>query len=50
MNSSDYLMLVLIFKNVSLDGWQAVAADLQLIKGVAERLKQCHDPTWIHEV
>ncbi|XP_031724028.1 chaperone Ric-8A [Anarrhichthys ocellatus] len=29
---------------------QAVAADLQLIKGVAERLKQCHDPTWIHEV
>uniref|UniRef100_A0AAQ5XJT8 Synembryn n=1 Tax=Amphiprion ocellaris TaxID=80972 RepID=A0AAQ5XJT8_AMPOC len=25
-------------------------ADLQLIKGVAERLKQCHDPTWNHEV
>uniref|UniRef100_UPI0037E70629 synembryn-A n=1 Tax=Semicossyphus pulcher TaxID=241346 RepID=UPI0037E70629 len=27
-----------------------VAADLQLIKGVAERLKQSHDPTWNHEV
>lgn len=27
-----------------------VAADLQLIKGVAERLKQCHDATWNHEV
>uniref|UniRef100_A0A3B4VBB0 Synembryn n=1 Tax=Seriola dumerili TaxID=41447 RepID=A0A3B4VBB0_SERDU len=26
------------------------AADLQLIKGVAERLKQCHDPTWNHEI
>ncbi|CAK6966403.1 synembryn-A [Scomber scombrus] len=29
---------------------QVVAADLQLIKGVAERLKQCYDPTWNHEV
>ncbi|XP_047452788.1 synembryn-A isoform X2 [Mugil cephalus] len=29
---------------------QVVAADLQLIKGVAERLKQCHDPAWTHEV
>ncbi|XP_037306537.1 synembryn-A [Pungitius pungitius] len=29
---------------------QGVAADLQLIKGVAERLKQCYDPNWIHEV
>ncbi|KAM7396103.1 hypothetical protein PAMP_019172 [Pampus punctatissimus] len=29
---------------------QVVAADLQLIKGVADRLKQCHDPTWNHEV
>ncbi|KAK1874955.1 Synembryn-A [Dissostichus eleginoides] len=29
---------------------QVVAADLQLIKGVAERLKQCHDPIWNHEV
>ncbi|XP_074534726.1 chaperone Ric-8A [Halichoeres trimaculatus] len=29
---------------------QVVAADLQLIKGVAERLKQSHDPTWTHEV
>ncbi|XP_044049134.1 synembryn-A isoform X2 [Siniperca chuatsi] len=29
---------------------QVVAADLQLIMGVAERLKQCHDPTWNHEV
>ncbi|XP_034033012.1 synembryn-A isoform X2 [Thalassophryne amazonica] len=29
---------------------QVVAADLQVIKGVAERLKQCHDPTWNHEV
>ncbi|XP_073328501.1 chaperone Ric-8A [Pagrus major] len=29
---------------------QVVAADLQLIKGVAERLKQCHDLTWNHEV
>eukprot|EP00064_Thunnus_orientalis_P001498 superscaffoldBa00000103_g1501 len=29
---------------------QVVAADLQLIKGVAERLKQCHDSTWNHEV
>uniref|UniRef100_A0A3B4ZEJ0 Synembryn n=1 Tax=Stegastes partitus TaxID=144197 RepID=A0A3B4ZEJ0_9TELE len=29
---------------------QVVAADLQLIKGVAERMKQCHDPTWNHEV
>ncbi|XP_070763210.1 chaperone Ric-8A [Enoplosus armatus] len=29
---------------------QVVAADLQLIKCVAERLKQCHDPTWSHEV
>uniref|UniRef100_A0A3Q4BU26 Synembryn n=1 Tax=Mola mola TaxID=94237 RepID=A0A3Q4BU26_MOLML len=28
----------------------AVAADLQLMKGVAERLKQCRDPTWNHEV
>uniref|UniRef100_A0A8C9ZE34 Synembryn n=1 Tax=Sander lucioperca TaxID=283035 RepID=A0A8C9ZE34_SANLU len=27
-----------------------IAADLQLIKGVAERLKQCHDPIWNHEV
>uniref|UniRef100_A0A665WCQ4 Synembryn n=1 Tax=Echeneis naucrates TaxID=173247 RepID=A0A665WCQ4_ECHNA len=25
-------------------------ADLQLINGVAERLKQCHDLTWSHEV
>lgn len=31
-------------------GWQVIAADLQLIKGVAERLKQCHDPIWNHEV
>lgn len=29
---------------------QVVAADLQVIKGVAQRLKQCHDPTWNHEV
>ncbi|KAM8890902.1 chaperone Ric-8A [Spinachia spinachia] len=29
---------------------QAVAAELQLIKGVAERLKQCSDANWIHEV
>ncbi|XP_033491111.1 chaperone Ric-8A isoform X1 [Epinephelus lanceolatus] len=29
---------------------QVVAADLQLIKGVSERLKQCYDPTWNHEV
>ncbi|KAM4573563.1 chaperone Ric-8A isoform 2-T2 [Odontesthes bonariensis] len=29
---------------------QVVAAELQLIKGVAERLKQCRDPTWTHEV
>uniref|UniRef100_UPI003AAB7546 chaperone Ric-8A n=1 Tax=Centroberyx gerrardi TaxID=166262 RepID=UPI003AAB7546 len=29
---------------------QVVAAELQLMKGVAERLKQCHDPTWNHEV
>ncbi|XP_026222459.1 synembryn-A [Anabas testudineus] len=29
---------------------QVVAADLQLIRGLAERLKQCHDPTWSHEV
>ncbi|CAL8263279.1 unnamed protein product [Merluccius merluccius] len=29
---------------------QVVAAELQLMKGVAERLKQCHDPTWTHEV
>ncbi|XP_031141301.1 synembryn-A isoform X2 [Sander lucioperca] len=29
---------------------QVIAADLQLIKGVAERLKQCHDPIWNHEV
>ncbi|KAM7002126.1 chaperone Ric-8A [Tautogolabrus adspersus] len=29
---------------------QVVAGDLQLIKGVAERLKQSHDPTWNHEV
>ncbi|XP_042268903.1 synembryn-A isoform X1 [Thunnus maccoyii] len=29
---------------------QVVAADLQLIKGVAERLKQCHDSIWNHEV
>ncbi|XP_008309308.1 chaperone Ric-8A isoform X2 [Cynoglossus semilaevis] len=29
---------------------QVVAADLQLIKGVSERLKQCHDSTWNHEV
>ncbi|XP_069384272.1 synembryn-A isoform X1 [Paralichthys olivaceus] len=29
---------------------QVIAADLQLIKGVSERLKQCHDPTWNHEV
>nr|XP_046250742.1 synembryn-A isoform X2 [Scatophagus argus] len=27
-----------------------VAADLQLIKGVAARLKQCHDRTWNYEV
>ncbi|XP_068595686.1 synembryn-A [Brachionichthys hirsutus] len=26
------------------------AADLQLIKGVTERMKQCNDPTWSHEV
>lgn len=31
-------------------GGQAVAADLQLMKGLAERLKQCHDPTWNHDV
>lgn len=29
---------------------QVVAAELQLIKGVAERLKQCRDPTWTYEV
>ncbi|XP_038563030.1 synembryn-A isoform X1 [Micropterus salmoides] len=29
---------------------QVIAADLQMIKGVAERLKQYHDPTWNHEV
>ncbi|XP_041651730.1 synembryn-A [Cheilinus undulatus] len=29
---------------------QVVATDLQLIKGVAERLKQSHDPTWNNEV
>ncbi|XP_075998347.1 chaperone Ric-8A [Genypterus blacodes] len=29
---------------------QVVAAELQLIKGVAERLKECHDPTLSHEV
>ncbi|XP_056138247.1 synembryn-A [Lampris incognitus] len=27
-----------------------VAAELQLMRGVAERLKQCHDSTWNHEV
>ncbi|XP_029379169.1 chaperone Ric-8A isoform X2 [Echeneis naucrates] len=29
---------------------QVEVADLQLINGVAERLKQCHDLTWSHEV
>ncbi|KAG7522854.1 hypothetical protein JOB18_032239 [Solea senegalensis] len=29
---------------------QVVAADLQLIKGVSERLKQCHDSPWNQEV
>ncbi|KAM9854183.1 chaperone Ric-8A [Aulostomus maculatus] len=29
---------------------QVVAADLQLISGVARRLKQCHDPRWNYEV
>ncbi|XP_028287967.1 chaperone Ric-8A [Parambassis ranga] len=29
---------------------QVVAGDLQLIKGLAKRLKQCHDSTWTHEV
>uniref|UniRef100_A0A672FI23 Synembryn n=1 Tax=Salarias fasciatus TaxID=181472 RepID=A0A672FI23_SALFA len=29
---------------------QVVAADLQLIEGVAKRLKQCHSSTWNHEV
>uniref|UniRef100_A0A8C5EFF2 Synembryn n=1 Tax=Gouania willdenowi TaxID=441366 RepID=A0A8C5EFF2_GOUWI len=29
---------------------QVVAADLQLIIGVAQRLKQCYDPTWNHKV
>ncbi|XP_061577568.1 synembryn-A isoform X1 [Cololabis saira] len=29
---------------------QVVAAELQLIKGVAARMKQCHDPTWNQEV
>ncbi|XP_029992083.1 chaperone Ric-8A isoform X2 [Sphaeramia orbicularis] len=29
---------------------QVVAAELQLIRGVAERLKQCRDPTWNDEV
>lgn len=29
---------------------QVVAAELQVIKGVAQRLKQCHDPTWNYEV
>ncbi|XP_011471125.1 synembryn-A isoform X2 [Oryzias latipes] len=29
---------------------QAVAAELQLMKGVAERLKHCRDPTWSFEV
>ncbi|XP_062245657.1 synembryn-A [Platichthys flesus] len=29
---------------------QVIAADLQLMKGLSERLKQCHDSTWIHEV
>lgn len=33
-----------------MDGWQVIAAKLQLIKGVAERLKQCRDPAWSHEV
>uniref|UniRef100_H2MW12 Synembryn n=1 Tax=Oryzias latipes TaxID=8090 RepID=H2MW12_ORYLA len=28
----------------------AVAAELQLMKGVAERLKHCRDPTWSFEV
>lgn len=43
--------LVLINKiYLLMDGWQVVAADLQLIQGVAERLKQCRDPTWNHEV
>uniref|UniRef100_A0A3B3CQ21 Synembryn n=1 Tax=Oryzias melastigma TaxID=30732 RepID=A0A3B3CQ21_ORYME len=31
-------------------GVSAVAAELQLIKGVAERLKHCNDPTWSFEV
>ncbi|XP_055078509.1 synembryn-A isoform X2 [Periophthalmus magnuspinnatus] len=29
---------------------QVVSAELQLIKGVAERLKQCRDPIWTYEV
>ncbi|XP_035013114.2 synembryn-A isoform X1 [Hippoglossus stenolepis] len=29
---------------------QVIAADLQLIKGLSERLKQCHDSIWNHEV
>ncbi|XP_072291100.1 chaperone Ric-8A [Eucyclogobius newberryi] len=29
---------------------QVVAAELHLIKGVAERLKQCRDSTWTYEV
>ncbi|KAM6973155.1 chaperone Ric-8A [Aplochiton taeniatus] len=29
---------------------QVVAAELQLMTSVAGRLKQCHDPTWNHEV
>ncbi|XP_013865735.1 chaperone Ric-8A isoform X2 [Austrofundulus limnaeus] len=29
---------------------QVVAAELQLIKGLAKRLKQSHNPTWTHEV
>uniref|UniRef100_A0A1A7XUD8 Synembryn n=1 Tax=Iconisemion striatum TaxID=60296 RepID=A0A1A7XUD8_9TELE len=29
---------------------QVRAAELQFIKGVAERLKQCYNPTWSHEV
>ncbi|CAL1595162.1 unnamed protein product [Knipowitschia caucasica] len=32
------------------DTAQVVAAELQLIQGVAERLKQCRDPTWTYEV
>ncbi|XP_060933123.1 synembryn-A [Limanda limanda] len=29
---------------------QVIAADLQLMKGLSERLKQCNDSAWIHEV